>query len=379
MDNCWRLIGKIVKKYNKDKFTQATTLYKTPCIIYDKDFIIYNIKQILFDATGINEFKIYFAEKANRNVEVLTFLREIGIGIDIASVEELDVALKCGFKDISATSPSLKKDDIKLLYENNIVPDFDSLSQLRNYCMETELCKREIGVRIKLMHQVEDDTTYMNSSRFGINISSNEFRELVKKYDLKVQRIHIHVGEYKKAEVLKIAINQIKKEIINFPELKSINFGGGITYLYTDAAEVKAFWKQLHKFDEYLFNNYGRNIKMIIEPGMFLLLNAGYLMTKVLYINERSDGNREVIVDASAWCLYSWQPIKVIAKFPTHGQEKYKYRIVGSSCYEEDIFIPEIFMSELREGDYLIWGYSGAYMSSMMRNMHGFNIDEYLL
>ena len=54
--------------------------------------------------------------------------------------------------------------------------------------------------------------------------------------------------------------------------------------------------------------------------------------------------------------------------------------ISGSSCYEADIFVSKGEFNRIEVGDRICFAYAGAYVSSMMRNMHGSNyINEYIL
>lgn len=367
----------VVIKYNFKKLCAELHGMKTPCIVYDREHIVHNISEFL-QGCLLNTYELFFAEKANRNIKVLTLLNEIGIGIDVASMEELAMAQTVGFKKISATSPAFINEELQNLFACEAEVDFDNISQLKKYFADRNNKSNEIGVRVRVPFKFDGDTTFGNNSRFGIDVLSPEFRECMSKYGLKIRRLHIHIGEYRTIENVDKVIDYIKRVLSEHQMISSINFGGGYTYLFANKSNRNLFWQKISDFDRKIIYNYKIQMKYRFEPGMQLLLNAGYLVTKVLHINQ-NDKSKAVVVDGSAWCLYSWQPIRIIGKYPSRPTLKSMYSIYGNSCYEGDVFIKKIELSELQENDYIVWGYAGAYMSSMMRNMHGFYVEEYVI
>ncbi|HHD2754231.1 TPA: hypothetical protein ACOTG0_003083 [Clostridium perfringens] len=355
--------------------------YKTPAILYDLDQIEKIINTIESDSKGIENIEFLFSIKANRFLKVLEKIKEKNWGIDISSIKEFEIAKKVGFKKIYATSPSFKKNDLDYLYSENIIPDFNSISQIESWCGTNKNCvKKDIGLRIKIpiSSKLKHSTISDENSRFGINLSENYLYKLIKEKNLEVKQIHFHLGEIRNSQIIKEVIIYLNKIINIFPKLKSINFGGGFTYLYSNRYEVLKFWNYIKIFSEDL-SKCNKNIKFIFEPGMLITVSSGVLLTEVIYA-DKLNNKINLIVDSSAWALFTWSPIKIITQIPNRQGLRKNYMITGSSCYEEDIFLKQIELNEVKIGDKICFAYSGAYVSSMMLNMHGHDtINEYIL
>ncbi len=361
--------------YDLGRIIEHSPRFEKPCIVYDKRMIADNILSFAADCSFKDRMDILFAEKANMNPSVLSFLCEAGAGIDVASTEELKRAREAGFENISLTSPFIKAELLASEMFEGVSIDFDNLSQLKRYCI-VKGNGIDIGIRVRIPALFDGDESYGQNSRFGIDLFSDEFGQLMRDNRVKLKRIHIHIGEYRSNENVKKVLEYIKSALNRFPDIESVNMGGGYTYLFASEERKKEFWSILSGFDDMT----SRRLKYIFEPGMHFLLNAGFLLTEVLYKNNVPSGEYEIItLDASAWCLYAWNPIRLTGKYPYHSSKKRNYKICGASCYEKDVFAENIETSVIEEGDTLVFGYSGAYSGSMRRNMHGFNIHEYLI
>lgn len=368
-----------MKINNFNKLLEKVT---TPCIIYDSEIIKTIIGKIQNDYSQVKNVDLYFSIKANRYEGVLKILEKLMLGVDIASISEYEKINNIGFKKVSATSPSFTSNEIDLLYQNNIVPDFNSVSQLEQWCINRKVNISNIGLRLKMeiAAELKHDTISDETSRFGIDYHDCNLKRVIEAYQLKVTQIHIHLGEYRNAEILRNILIQLCKVLEQYPDIELINFGGGLTYIYAHPDEVKKFWNYIKLFSNDLLNVYNPKLRFIFEPGMLLMISSGFLLSTVLYI-DKTNGNKNIVVlDCSAWNLYSWSPIRIKEQYPHRVCESYEYKIVGSSCYEYDIFLDNVFLTKLEIGDKILFEYSGAYVSSMMRNMHGFNyINEYII
>lgn len=361
--------------YDLGRIIEHSSRFEKPCIVYDKRMIADNILSFAPYCSFKERIDVLFAEKANMNPSVLQFLCEAGVGIDVASTEELKRAREAGFTNINLTSPFIKAELLAGGMFEGVSIDFDNLSQLRRYCI-VKGNGIDIGVRVRIPALFDGSESYGRNSRFGIDLLSEEFGQLLRDYRANLKRIHIHIGEYRSNENVKTVLEYIKGIIKQFPDVEIVNLGGGYTYLFASEERKKEFWSILSEFDDMT----GCKLKYIFEPGMQFLLNAGFLLTEVLYINNVPAEEYEIItLDASAWCLFSWNPIRLIGKSPYHSSEIRNYKICGASCYEKDVFAENIETSIIQEGDTLIFGYSGAYSGSMKRNLHGFNVHEYLI
>ncbi|VXC36613.1 conserved hypothetical protein [Bacillus sp. 349Y] len=352
----------------------------TPSIIYDVAAIKHVIQSLLNDIRVIPEATLLYSVKANRNPTILRLLADMGLGVDVASIEELQAVKKAGFEIIHATSPSFSADEIKMLREAGIFPDFNSLSQLELARIELGSLE-EVGLRVKfplLLSEEEGETTFGEGSRFGINLFEPSIKSYLIKHQIEVKQIHIHLGEMRNVRVMEQVMKSIAKLVKIYPSIESINLGGGLTYLYSDQEEAKNVWKMVATYVEDIQCTLGRSIKLMVEPGMLLMAMCGYLLSSVRSSDWGND-SRNVTLDASAWNLMYWS-YPVLVKAYTQNVEEEIHTLYGNTCYEKDIFIQSSINPRLETGDRVLLAPAGAYVTSMARNMHGFPVPmEFIL
>lgn len=345
----------------------------TPAIIYDLNTIRYVMNCILEDIHIIPKCRLFFAVKANRNFHILRFFADHDIGADVASIQEYELAKKAGITTFSATSPSFTKADFEALHLDGVIPDYNSLSQLR-YALSTLRMHREIGLRIRVPLQLGSDynTTFGNNSRFGCDISSEELRGFINNHRLSVKRLHVHVGEMRDSSVMAQVMNHVREAVHIFDEVECINLGGGLTYLYSNSFEAKKTWSIVRDYIQDINRFLNRQVEVIVEPGMLLTCMAGYLLSTVLSSDKDKD-TQHVVVDASAWNLMFWSSPMLIKAY-TPNTDACVHHIYGSTCYEEDCFVRNNINDRLETGDRVLFSPAGAYVSSMARNMHGMRL-----
>jgi diaminopimelate decarboxylase len=147
-----------------------------------------------------------------------------------------------------------------------------------------------------------------------------------------------------------------------FPGVGTVNLGGGQEYLRRDREATLASWSRLAPAF--------RELKIVLEPGRLLLGGAGYLVVEVRSV-ERGRGARLVTVDASAWNLMPWWPMRVVDAFPRREGERLPHSVAGCTCYEDDYFAHRQLLPPVEVGDRLVLDGAGAYSASLARRTHG--------
>lgn len=212
--------------------------YGSPLYVYEAETIRQRYEDLVNNIPSA-KLKIYYAAKANTNIQILKLLRKLGCGIEAVSQGEVLAALKAGFDrdKIIFTCDNLTEKELRFLIKEKITVNIDSLSQLRKY---GELNPgAEIGIRVNqgigAGHHKHVVTGGL-SSKFGIYHSQlNEAKEIAKQYSLKISGIHQHIGSNILDEsiflrAMKILLNTAKK----CENLKYINFGGGFCWALSD-------------------------------------------------------------------------------------------------------------------------------------------------
>ena len=111
-ENLLLIVKKILLK--KDKFLNLANKHPTPFYVYDQEGMDESIES--FGASfqrHIPNFQLYYAVKLNHHPLIVSRAVEKGMGLDIASIRELNIALKVGAEKIVYYSPAKSEDDLK--------------------------------------------------------------------------------------------------------------------------------------------------------------------------------------------------------------------------------------------------------------------------
>ena len=171
--------------------------------------------------------------------------------------------------------------------------------------------------------------------------------------------------------------------------IKFFSIGGGMGIIYRRALESgSGKWWHDHGGESSAFSirDYADavvpplrelGVRILVEPGRFLVGNAGVLLTRVHYI-KKSDAKKFAIVDAGMNDLirpalyHSYHEIVPVEE-PTANKSRSRNKteridIVGPVCESGDFFALDREMPEVREGDLLAIMSAGAYGFVMASN-----------
>jgi len=186
--------------------------------------------------------------------------------------------------------------------------------------------------------------------------------------------LHIHIGSQITESAPYVAgitkmVNFIEQLKIQGVDLEYLNIGGGLGIIYdkeTPQTAAKFAQKVLPLLKK-------TKLKIILEPGRFIVGNAGILVTKVLYIKS-TPKKKFVIVDAGMNdllrpALYDAYHQILPLRCTLHAARcTEKVDIVGPICESADFFAKDRKLSKVKEGDYLAVMGAGAYGFSMSSN-----------
>jgi diaminopimelate decarboxylase len=349
-------------------FIEKAMDVETPAILYSQSIIDYFLNKFKSDSKNIINVEHCFSIKANRNVDVLSYLSHLDLGFDVASEQEFDVARKIGSRSIYATFPSADINFIRGFYREGHIFDFDSMSQLIE-CRDI-IKSNKIGLRIKIPLTSNYRETYGINSRFGFNGEEFELIKFLNENKVQVSQYHIHVGEKQTTDLVEI-IERVKYLIENYELYKNVmvfNFGGGYSNLYLGNNNTTLFWKELGEFSVYLRNR-SKKFRIVLEPGKLITLLSGFLISKTKASNIQENGKRNIVLDSSAFNLFTWHRPKVV--FPKGNKSQEITNIYGCSCYENDIYALDLPVNRIGVNDKVIISPAGAYVSSMNKSLHG--------
>lgn len=359
--------------------------YQTPLYVYNFDRVVTNIERLreAFEEAGLN-IKIYYAAKANSSLALLKFLKNKVEGIDAASIYEAKLALEAGFNsnEIMVTMPALTEEDLKYLLKKKIKINIDSFSQIDKIGKIKN--NVEIGIRINPLIEIgahEHIRTAGRYSKFGI--VANQVMKAVKRAkskNLKVIGLHCHAGSNWLSKDLitfeKIAetLTRIGKKIKKFTNLTYLDFGGGLG-IPQSPDQIPLNFKDLLEYARIIrkaINETGVK-EARIEPGRFLIGDAGILLTKVVHLSRGEKPINVAICDAgfNIFCrpfIYGAYH-QIVNCLKTKNPTLKKYLIAGNLCEGGDVFNKNKkelrLMPFLKENSILAILNAGAYGFSM--------------
>jgi len=356
--------------------------FGTPCYVYDRAALEASARAALaFPAPyGLT---LRYAMKANPSRGVLAIFHDLGLHIDASSDFEVERALRAGFgpERIQLTS-QMPSRTLREHLARGVLFNACSLHQLEEF---GRLARgREVSVRVNPglgTGSTKRTNTGGPASSFGIwHEAMGDVAAIAKRHDLRIRRLHSHVGSGTDPEVWKRCARMTLDLISRLPEVASVNLGGGFKVgrmpeePSVDMADVGAHVRrELESFRE----RDGRALHLEIEPGTFLVANAGAIVASCVdvadtgaegYLFAKLDAGMPEITRPS---LYGAQhPIDVLAT----GRAQVPVVFVGPCCESGDILTPapgdpEALMPRWvprpQIGDLVVVGGAGAYCAGM--------------
>ncbi len=351
--------------------------FGSPLYVYDADKIIYQFKSLqgAFSNTNI---KIKYAAKALTNISVLKLLKKQGSGVDVVSIQEVQMALGAGFLpgEIMYTPNCVDFSEIEEGVKLGLCINLDNLSALQKFGEKYGSdypCGIRLNPHIMAGGNYKISTGHSNS-KFGISIYQlPEIIDIVSKYDITVNGLHIHTGsEITETEVFLKMAEILFSVARDFKDLKFLDFGSGFKVAYKDGditTNVYDLGLQLSKkFNEFC-EQFGRKLELWIEPGKFIVSEAGYLFVNANVVKSTPS---VTFVGVNSGLNHLIRPMMydsyhhIVNVSNPKGAHKL-YTVVGYIC-ETDTFGTDRKMNEVREGDTLAMLNAGAYCFSMSSN-----------
>jgi diaminopimelate decarboxylase len=373
--------------------------FGTPTYVYSAATILDHYTRLDAALAPLNHL-ICYAVKANSNRAILKLLADAGAGFDIVSGGELYRILaaggdpaKCTFAGVGKSCEEIEYALDQRIYSFNV----ESEAELESLDRIAGAKKTRAPIALRVNPDVDPHTheyisTGSRENKFGIGLDrvAAVSECAAKMRNIDIVGVQMHIG----SQITEAApfANAIKKAAPIVRELKSkygINFfsiGGGMGIIYRRALESgSGKWWHDHGGESSAFSirNYAEaivsplrelDIRILVEPGRFLVGNAGVLMTRVRYI-KKLGAKKFAIVDAGMNDLirpalyHSYHEIVPVKETKSKRERKIsKIDIVGPVCESGDFFALDREMPELDEGDLLAIMSAGAYGFVMASN-----------
>jgi len=353
----------------------------TPSYVYSAAAIRTQYERLTAALEGIPH-RLHYSVKANSNLAILGVLRRLGAGVDIVSGGELYRAESAGFKGRDIVFSGVGKTRRELheaLTIGVLLINVESEDELELL----DAIAGEIGVTapvaLRVNPEVMVDTphpytrTGVKGMKFGIPFDETlpvAKRALAMKH-VRLIGLDMHVGsQISQFQPYEIGLGRLLKltsEIqgAGAKDLKYLDIGGGlaVTYDAEHPIDVEGFGAALKKMVK------PTGLELILEPGRFLVGNAGVLLTRVLY-RKRSGGKEFIIIDAGMNDLLRPSHYNAYHKIEavTPRGSKVTADIVGPICESGDFFGLHREVDDVEPGDLVVVRSSGAYGFAMASN-----------
>lgn len=356
----------------------------SPIYVYDKNRIKENYKKI--NDAFVSRYKntrIHFSVKANSNINVLKTFLEIGAGTDCSSPIEYLYSKRAGFPNdrILYTGNYESTEDFNIIaFEKDLKLNLDDITSLER------LAKINIPERISFRINpgigrggFEGITTGGTDAKFGIPyekaLAAYKFAQSlgIKRFGIHMMTGSNNLEPYFFGEIvdkLLMISHEIFKELGTTPEYVDIGGGYGIPYrddeeeLNVDltAQIVTDVFKE--KCAKYGFGE----PELILEPGRYLVANAGYLVTQVTGIKE----GYKKFVGLNAGMNFLIRPAMYGAfhraqVYGKHNKTEH-VNLCGQICENSDIFAKNLEFPKVEVGDIVTFLDAGAYGFVMSSN-----------
>jgi len=342
---------------------------------------------------------ICYAVKANSNRAILKLLAEAGAGFDIVSGGELFRALKAGADLGKCTFAGVgkRREEIEYALDRGVYSfNVESEAEL-DYINEIASAKSQRApIALRVNPDVAAEThayisTGKSENKFGIALAraAQIYERASKMPRVAIRGVQMHIGsQITEAKPFAAAIEKVAplvRELKSKYKIQFFSIGGGMGIIYRRALESgSGTWWHEHDGEPSAFSvrDYANTIvpplrelgiRILVEPGRFLVGNAGVLLTRVLYIKE-TEQKKFAIIDAGMNdlirpALYGSHHQIVPVVQPSMSRNKTeKMDIVGPVCESGDFFAQDREMPELRPGDLLAVMSAGAYGFVMASN-----------
>jgi diaminopimelate decarboxylase len=362
--------------------SELAETYGTPLYVYSADAIGERVAMLQTEFAAVPNTLCY-AVKANSSLAILKLLSEQGCGFDIVSGGELERVRRAAPSALSRVVFSGVGKQVweidAALAANILLFNVESEAELEILSQRAEAAGKTAKIALRVNPDVFAEThpyisTGLSEHKFGIAIerASDVYRRAAELPNLEPAGVSVHIGSQIRAvepfaqslQRVRSLVDELRSDGHN---IRYVDAGGGFgieygTEAFDPAASVAAYAQAIRSALA------GLNAHLLLEPGRFLVAQAGALLTRVLY-TKQNGAKRFVIADAAMNDLirpalyqahHEILPVIADAARPTQTAD-----IVGPVCETGDFFARDRSLPELRAGDLAVLLDAGAYGMSL--------------
>ncbi len=353
----------------------------TPTYVYSANAVREQYARLSAALDGV-PFRIHYSLKANSNLALLRLLRSLGAAADVVSGGELFRARRAGYEPHDIIFGGVGKTEREIadgIDAGVLLLNIESEDELR---MVDQLGRRRgvvvpVAIRVNPEITVETPHSYIRTGEKGhkFGVPYDEVRDVARAAsslpNVALRGLDMHVGsQLSRLDAYRHGIERVLELLAQLrsdgaQNLRYLDIGGGLAVTY-DAEEPT----NLERFAQIVVPAVrSTGLQLIVEPGRFMVGNAGVLISRVLY-RKRSGGKELLVVDAGMTDLL--RPSHYNAYHRIEALESVVGRsrvdVVGPVCESGDFLALDRELEDLRAGDLMAIHSAGAYGYVMSSN-----------
>lgn len=331
----------------------------TPVYVYSKAYFEARYQRLATALRGL-DYQLCYAVKANSNLSVLRTFAELGSGFDIVSGGELQRVLAAGGaagKTIfSGVGKAVWEIDLALKHGIGCF-NVESAAELDRIIERAGLLDRIAPISIRVNPNVDAQThpyisTGLKNNKFGVprDIAMELYARAAQSPHCQVVGIDCHIGSQIETmgpllESMDSLLDMVRELGTQGISINHLDLGGGMGVTYKDEAEfdVEAYGGAIAQSLRG-FNQGGKPLQLMLEPGRFLVAGGGVLLSRVEGLKPTADpdGHHFAVIDAAMNdlirpALYqAWHQVESVMDAPEDAGAALTWDIVGPICESGD-------------------------------------------
>lgn len=363
----------------------------TPLLgVYDLDVIESRAESLktAFADTGAHT-EHFFAVKAAAFPDILSIFLSTGIGLEVASPGELNMALRAGAQvgQVVVDSPAKSQAELDTLIELGASVNIDSFAELERF--KDRLGGRSypspVGLRINPQTgagAIESTSTATLRSKFGVPVHHpDNYEQILKAYaeNRFLTQIHVHTGSQGNdldlnAQTIS-AVTKLAGDIntrLGQQQITRIDIGGGLSVPHQHTKQPETFESYVTHLKEHVPELFDSSYTIMTEFGRALVAEAGFALARVEYTKVAGDRHIAIthagaqLLSRTTFAPESW-PVDVEV-LDNAGTSKdgppVAQDVAGPCCFTGDLIAQERYIPRTEPGDILKIHRLGAYYLS---------------
>ena len=351
----------------------------TPSLIIDLNHVREKARRMIASMPRIQP---HYAVKANSHPEVLKALMGEGVRFEIASIAELDALLKLNVpaNEIFYSNPIKPVQYVEYAAQKGVEwYVLDSVDELRK--IVSIIPDAKLYLRVETQNIGAD---WPLTGKFGATLPEiHQIIEESKRLNANLAGVTFHVGsQCRNLDNWRIGVENAKLVFSmlrgNGFEPKLLDIGGGFPVQYTKPIpSIEDISASINS----AIQDLPENIKIISEPGRFLISDSACLVSRIVGTATRH-GTRWIYLDTGVFhgLMETVEGMRFALSTNNKTKERAPYTVAGPSCDSMDVIMKdEMLPVGLQEGDYVCFPNLGAYSTAYASKFNGFPEPEVIV